>query len=64
MGGGGTSIFVGGSAGEPCAQAKVPVKKINPDTEIIVQTYVPTPQPNGMYGGVDQQIGTQQTIVT
>src|ERR1700759_2176182 len=31
MGGGGTSIFVGGSAGEPCAQAKVPVKKINPD---------------------------------
>lgn len=32
------------------------VKKINPDTEIIVQTYVPTPQPNGMYGGVDAQI--------
>jgi len=32
------------------------VKQINPDTEIIVQTYVPTPQNNGMYGAVDNQI--------
>jgi pyruvate-formate lyase-activating enzyme len=29
------------------------IKKINPDVEIIVQTYVPTPQKNGSYGEVD-----------
>ena len=29
------------------------VKRINPAIEIIVQTYVPTPQPGGNYGGVD-----------
>jgi hypothetical protein len=29
------------------------VKKINPDIEIVVQTYVPTPQRDGMYGKVD-----------
>jgi hypothetical protein len=32
------------------------VKRANPDVEIIVQTYVPTPQVNGMYGDVDGQI--------
>ena len=32
------------------------VKKINPAVEIIVQTYVPTPQRDGMYGGVDKQV--------
>jgi radical SAM superfamily enzyme YgiQ (UPF0313 family) len=32
------------------------VKELNPATEIIVQTYVPTPQANGMYGGVDNQV--------
>jgi radical SAM superfamily enzyme YgiQ (UPF0313 family) len=29
------------------------IKKANPDVEIIVQTYVPTPQKNGAYGDVD-----------
>ena len=29
------------------------VKKVNPDVEIVVQTYVPTPQKSGHYGGVD-----------
>jgi len=32
------------------------VKRLNPDVEIVVQTYVPTPQRNGMYGGVDSQM--------
>ena len=32
------------------------VKKINPAVEIIVQTYVPTPQRDGMYGGVESQV--------
>ena len=29
------------------------IKQVNPDVEIVVQTYVPTPQQNGAYGGVD-----------
>ena len=29
------------------------VKRVNPDIEIIVQTFVPTPQPNGSYRGVE-----------
>jgi radical SAM superfamily enzyme YgiQ (UPF0313 family) len=29
------------------------IKKVNPDVEIVVQTYVPTPQRNGAYGRVD-----------
>jgi radical SAM superfamily enzyme YgiQ (UPF0313 family) len=32
------------------------LKKINPDAEIIVQHYIPTPQRDGMYGGIDGQI--------
>ena len=32
------------------------VKKINPDVEIVVQTYVPVPQPDGMFGGVQGKI--------
>ncbi|HEY1336926.1 MAG TPA: radical SAM protein [Bryobacteraceae bacterium] len=28
------------------------IKKVNPDVEIVVQTYVPTPQQAGAYGGV------------
>ena len=28
------------------------IKKVNPDVEIVVQTYVPTPQKNGNYGDV------------
>lgn len=29
------------------------IKQANPDVEIVVQTYVPTPQRNGAYGGVE-----------
>ena len=32
------------------------VKKLNPAAEIIVQHYIPTPQPDGMYGEVEGQI--------
>jgi radical SAM superfamily enzyme YgiQ (UPF0313 family) len=32
------------------------IKQVNPDVEIVVQTYVPTPQRHGMYGGVDEQM--------
>jgi anaerobic magnesium-protoporphyrin IX monomethyl ester cyclase len=29
------------------------IKKVNPEVEIVVQTYVPTPQKDGAYGGVE-----------
>ena len=29
------------------------IKRVNPDVEIVVQTYVPMPQQNGAYGGVE-----------
>ena len=29
------------------------IKQVNPDVESVVQTYVPTPQRNGAFGGVD-----------
>ena len=29
------------------------IKRLNPDAEIIVQHYIPTPHPDGMYGKVD-----------
>lgn len=32
------------------------IKKVNPDAEIIVQHYIPTPHPDGMYGNIDKQI--------
>jgi radical SAM superfamily enzyme YgiQ (UPF0313 family) len=32
------------------------IKKINPDAEIIVQHYIPTPHPDGMYGEIDGEI--------
>jgi len=37
------------------------LKRINPDAEIIVQHYIPTPQPNGMYGHVDRKIEFPKT---
>lgn len=37
------------------------VKRINPDAEIIVQHYIPTPHPDGMYGHVEEQIQFPQT---
>ncbi len=32
------------------------IKRLNPDAEIIVQHYIPTPHPDGMYGRVDGAI--------
>ena len=32
------------------------IKRINPSAEIIVQHYIPTPQPHGMYGHVENKI--------
>jgi radical SAM superfamily enzyme YgiQ (UPF0313 family) len=32
------------------------IKRLNPDAEIIVQHYIPTPHPDGMYGAVDGKI--------
>ena len=32
------------------------IKRINPDAEIIVQHYIPTPHPDGMYGRIEGQI--------
>ena len=32
------------------------IKRINPSAEIIVQHYIPTPQPTGMYGHVEDKI--------
>ena len=37
------------------------LKQINPEAEIIVQHYIPTPQPDGMYGHVEKQIAFPQT---
>jgi radical SAM superfamily enzyme YgiQ (UPF0313 family) len=32
------------------------IKKLNPRSEIIVQHYIPTPHPDGMYGDIDERI--------
>ena len=37
------------------------IKSLNPDAEIIVQHYIPTPQRESMYGGVDDQIQFPRT---
>jgi anaerobic magnesium-protoporphyrin IX monomethyl ester cyclase len=37
------------------------IKRVNPDAEIIVQHYIPTPHPDGMYGKVDDKIALPQT---
>src|ERR1700756_529140 len=37
------------------------IKKINPDSEIIVQHYTPTPQRGSMYGDVDGKISFPET---
>jgi radical SAM superfamily enzyme YgiQ (UPF0313 family) len=37
------------------------LKKLNPESEIILQHYIPTPQRNGMYGGVDEKIRFPET---
>jgi anaerobic magnesium-protoporphyrin IX monomethyl ester cyclase len=37
------------------------IKKLNPDAEIIVQHYIPTPHPDGMYGHIDDAIEFPRT---
>jgi anaerobic magnesium-protoporphyrin IX monomethyl ester cyclase len=37
------------------------IKKLNPNAEIIVQHYIPTPHPDGMYGGVDAKVEFPKT---
>jgi anaerobic magnesium-protoporphyrin IX monomethyl ester cyclase len=37
------------------------LKRINPDSEIIVQHYTPTPQPGTMYGDVDDKVSFPDT---
>lgn len=37
------------------------IKRVNPQSEIIVQHYIPTPHPDGMYGGVDGQLDFPRT---
>jgi radical SAM superfamily enzyme YgiQ (UPF0313 family) len=37
------------------------IKHVNPDAEIIVQHYIPTPHPDGMYGKIDSKIQFPQT---
>jgi anaerobic magnesium-protoporphyrin IX monomethyl ester cyclase len=37
------------------------LKRINPDSEIIVQHYTPTPQPGNMYGDVDSKMSFPDT---
>jgi hypothetical protein len=54
--------FVIGNPGDPERDTRETVsfirklKRINPDSEIIMQHYTPTPQPGNMYGDVDSQI--------
>jgi anaerobic magnesium-protoporphyrin IX monomethyl ester cyclase len=37
------------------------IKRLNPDAEIIVQHYIPTPHPDGMYGKIDGEIRFPET---
>ena len=37
------------------------IKELNPDAEIIVQHYIPTPHPDGMYGHVEAKIEFPRT---
>jgi radical SAM superfamily enzyme YgiQ (UPF0313 family) len=54
--------FVVGNPRDPdrdtheCLQFIRKIKRINPEAEIIVQHYVPVPQREHMYGGVDNQV--------
>jgi hypothetical protein len=37
------------------------IKRLNPDAEIIVQHYIPTPHPDGMYGQIEGKIDFPRT---
>jgi radical SAM superfamily enzyme YgiQ (UPF0313 family) len=54
--------FVIGNPGDPqrdtreCFSFVRTLKRVNPASEIILYPYIPVPQRNGMYGGVEKQI--------
>jgi len=60
--------FVVGNPHDPerdtreCLQFIRKIKKINPESEIILQHYIPTPQRTGMYGDVEGQVQFPETI--
>jgi len=59
--------FVFGNPADPAGDTRDTIqfirriKKLNPDAEIIVQHYIPTPHPDGMYGGVEGKIEFPKT---
>jgi len=54
--------FVVGNPGDPEGDARTTmafvrrIKRLNPRSEIIMQHYIPTPHPDGMYGSIDDRI--------
>jgi radical SAM superfamily enzyme YgiQ (UPF0313 family) len=59
--------FVIGNPNEPDSDLRTNMefirrlKAVNPDAEIIIQHYTPTPHPDGMYGGIDGKIEFPKT---
>jgi radical SAM superfamily enzyme YgiQ (UPF0313 family) len=59
--------FVVGNPGDPERDARETItfirhiKQLNPATEIIVQHYIPVPQPKAMYGNIDDQMSFPST---
>jgi radical SAM superfamily enzyme YgiQ (UPF0313 family) len=60
--------FVVGNPREPerdtaeCLKFIRKIKRLNPDSEIILQHYTPVPQRNRMYGGVDEKLALPVTV--
>ncbi len=60
--------FVVGNPREPerdtaeCLQFIRKIKRLNPDSEIILQHYIPVPQREHMYGGVEDKLNLPETI--
>jgi radical SAM superfamily enzyme YgiQ (UPF0313 family) len=59
--------FVVGNPGDPERDTRDTIrfirriKRVNPQAEIIVQHYIPTPHPDGMYGDVEKKIEFPRT---
>ncbi len=59
--------FVVGNPADPAGDTRDTIqfirriKRLNPEAEIIVQHYIPTPHPDGMYGEVDGKIEFPET---
>jgi radical SAM superfamily enzyme YgiQ (UPF0313 family) len=59
--------FVFGNPADPAGDTRDTIKfirrikKLNPEAEIIVQHYIPTPHPDGMYSGVEGKIEFPKT---